>query len=158
VRFTRRVLREATGWGDTQLKLHLSRLVELEHVLVHRAERGQGFVYELLYDGDGTAAPHLSGLIDPQALAAGGYDARRSGLAAERSALEGKRAAAGRPVAGVWAAPGQQEEAAKEEGLVSTFTESAGAAPKPLFPPAAKLNGSHPPHPIVANSSLAASL
>jgi DNA primase catalytic core len=156
VRFTRRVLREATGWGDTQLKLHLARLVELEHLLVHRAERGQGFVYELLYDGDGTAAPHLSGLIDPEALSPHGYDARRSGLVAERSALEGKRAAASRPLAGGWTAPGQQEEAAKEEGPVSTFTESADAAPKPLFPPAARLNGSHAPNPI-AHSSLAAS-
>jgi hypothetical protein len=125
--------------------------------LVHRAERGQGFVYELLYDGDGTAAPHLSGLIDPEALAPHGYDARRSGLAAERSALEGKRAAAGRPVAGGWAAPGQPEEAAKEEAGRSVLTESASVAAKPLFPPAAKLNGSHAPHPIVANSSLAAS-
>jgi hypothetical protein len=153
VRFTRRVLREATGWGDTQLKLHLARLVELEHLLVHRAERGQGFVYELLYDGevggDGTAAPHLSGLIDPKTLSPRGYDARRSGL-------DGKRAAAGRPVAGGWAAPGQQQEAAKEEGDSSVFTESADAAPKSLFPRAAKLNGSHAPNPIAA-SSLAAS-
>ena len=161
VRFTRRVLREATGWGDTQLKLHLARLVELEHLLVHRAERGQGFVYELLYDGPSagnhTAAPHLSGLIDPEALAPHGYDARRSGLAAERAGLEGRWAAASRPVAGGWAPPGQQEEAAKEEGLISSFTESADDAPKPLFSPAAKLNGSHAPHPI-APSSLAASL
>ena len=50
-RFTRRELREATGWGDTQLKVHLARLAELELLLVHRAERGQGFCYELLYDG-----------------------------------------------------------------------------------------------------------
>jgi hypothetical protein len=156
VRFTRRVLREATGWGDTQLKLHLSRLVELEHVLVHRAERGQGFVYELLYDGDGTAAPHLSGLIDPEALAPHSYDARRSGAAAEQSGLKGRRAAAGRPVAGGWAAPGQQEEAAKEEGGSNVFTESADTAPKSLFPPAVRLNGSHAPNPI-APSSLAAS-
>ena len=133
------MLREATGWGDTQLKLHLARLVELEHLLVHRAERGQGFVYELLYDGPSagnhTAAPHLSGLIDPEALAPHGYDARRSGVTAERSALEGRWAAASRPVAGGWAASGQQEEATKEEGLISTFTESADDAPKPLFSP-----------------------
>ncbi|MGA0588383.1 hypothetical protein ACO2Q2_14840 [Dyella sp. KRB-257] len=30
-RFTRRELREAVGWGDTQVKLHPSRLVEHEH-------------------------------------------------------------------------------------------------------------------------------
>jgi DNA primase len=64
LRFTRADLRAAISWGDTQLKLHLSRLAELEYLLVHRAERGQGYVYELLYDGDGCAAPHLSGLLD----------------------------------------------------------------------------------------------
>jgi len=64
LRFSRADLRAATGWGDTQLKLHLARLAELEYVLVHRAERGQGYVYELLYDGDGSKVPHLSGLLD----------------------------------------------------------------------------------------------
>jgi hypothetical protein len=61
VRFTRKDLRAATGWGDTQLRVHLERLVSLEYLIVHR---GQRFDYELLYDGDGGAAPHLSGLID----------------------------------------------------------------------------------------------
>jgi DNA primase len=63
LRFSRADLRAATSWGDTQLKLHLARLAELEYVLVHRAERGQGYVYELIYDGNGHAAPHLSGLL-----------------------------------------------------------------------------------------------
>ena len=50
VRFTRREVREASGWegADTQLKVHLGRLVELEYLLVHRGGRGQSFVYELL--------------------------------------------------------------------------------------------------------------
>ncbi|TAK40701.1 MAG: toprim domain-containing protein [Betaproteobacteria bacterium] len=84
VRFTRGELRAATGWGDTQLKLHLARLAELEYLLVHRAERGQGYVYELLYDGDAATPMHLSGLIDVAALHA--YDDSRSGSEAERSA------------------------------------------------------------------------
>jgi hypothetical protein len=50
-RFSRRQMREATKWGDTQLKVHLGRLVELEYLLVHRGGRGQSFEYELLYDG-----------------------------------------------------------------------------------------------------------
>jgi DNA primase catalytic core len=87
LRFTRRQLRELTGASDTPLKVHLARLIELEFVLVHRAERGQGHVYELLYDGDGSSQPHLSGLIDVAALASfGTYDARRSGVKGERSA------------------------------------------------------------------------
>jgi DNA primase len=96
LRFTRRRLRDALGWGDTQLKLHLSRLAELELLLIHR-QTGGGFAYELVYDGDGGAVPHLSGLIDPASLS---YDGSRSGLAATRPApgrgVVGLRPGAGR--------------------------------------------------------------
>lgn len=64
-RFSRREVREVTSWGDTQLRLHLDRLVDLEYVLVHRGGRGQSFVYELLYDGKGKdGKPFVPGLID----------------------------------------------------------------------------------------------
>jgi DNA-binding transcriptional ArsR family regulator len=64
-RFSRRQLREYTGLSDTQLRVHLERLTQLEYVLVHRGMRGQSFVYELLFDGPAASeAPHLSGLID----------------------------------------------------------------------------------------------
>jgi hypothetical protein len=43
--FTRRELREATGMGDSQLKVHLSRLVDLEFVVANRA--GPATSYEL---------------------------------------------------------------------------------------------------------------
>ena len=66
--FSRRELRDHAGLGDTQVRLHLGRLVELEYVLPHRGRQGQNFVYELLYDGADEAAPHLSGLIDPETL------------------------------------------------------------------------------------------
>lgn len=62
--FSRRAVREHTGLSDTQLRTHLDRLVCLEYLLTHRGARGQSFVYELLYDGDGGAVPHLSGLLD----------------------------------------------------------------------------------------------
>jgi hypothetical protein len=155
VRFTRRELREKIGWGDTQLKLHLARLVELEHLLVHRAERGQGFVYELLYDGPlgeaAGAAPHLSGLIDPASLLPPrDYDARRSGANADRSGPDADRPPLGRGAVGVWPGPGRSEAAAKDEDAVGDFAESADPAGKPLFPPAARLNGSHVSHPVLA--------
>jgi hypothetical protein len=51
VRFTRRELRERAPWGDTQLKLHLRRLEELEYVTAHR--RGPNVQYELRYGGEG---------------------------------------------------------------------------------------------------------
>ena len=105
VRFTRADLRAATGVSDSQLKVHLARLAELEYLLIHRALRGQGFVYELLYDGDAQASVHLSGLIDTAALQNCGYDA-------QRPALKGERPDPGRGAAGVQPAGGRTIEMA----------------------------------------------
>jgi hypothetical protein len=69
VRFTRRDVREATCWGNSQLSVHLKRLVELEYLVVHRGKNGQRYVYELLYRGEGQQGqPFLMGLIDPAKL------------------------------------------------------------------------------------------
>jgi len=106
VRFTRREVREASGWGgggDTQLKVHLSRLVDLEHLLVHHGGRGQSFVYELLWDGRGQDGdPVLSGLLDPAELAPlpQGYDVKWSGSEPGWSGLEAERSGSGRPLVG----------------------------------------------------------
>ena len=82
VRFTRRQLREHSGWGDTQLKVHLARLVSLELLFVRRGEHG-AYLYELALD----TASHV-------------YDADRSGLEADRSG-------AGRPPVGPRSGPGR---------------------------------------------------
>ena len=97
VRFSRRDLRERCAWGDTQLKVHLARLVELELVIVHKGGRGQSFVYELAWDGSGRdGRPFLTGLIDPATLApdpdpapapAAAYDPDRSGSNRTRSGV-----------------------------------------------------------------------
>jgi DNA primase catalytic core len=64
-RFTRRQAREAVGWGDSQLKIHLDRLMELEFLLAHRGRQGQTYTYELLYQGeDAEGRARLLGLID----------------------------------------------------------------------------------------------
>ena len=64
-RFSRREVRERTEWGQTQLRVHLERLIEMEYVVVHRGKQGQGFVYELGYDGGGKdGAPFVSGLLE----------------------------------------------------------------------------------------------
>jgi DNA primase len=69
VLFRARELREFAGWGNSQLHVHLGRLVELEYVLAHRADHGQGFVHELVYDGQGKDGRRfMSGLIDPAKL------------------------------------------------------------------------------------------
>ena len=67
--FTRKQAREATGWGDTQLRIHLDRLVELEYLVAHRGRRGQAFDYELVYRGeDADGRAQLLGLIDADGL------------------------------------------------------------------------------------------
>ncbi len=69
--FSRKDLRANSGWGNTQLRLHLDRLVDMEYLLVHRGSRGQSYVYELLYDGQGKNGDEfLMGLIDVEQLKA----------------------------------------------------------------------------------------
>ena len=109
VRFSRREAREATAWGDTQLRVHLERLVAMEYLLVHRGQRGQSFVYELVYDGDGSAAPYLSGLIDVATMAT----SRGS---------QGENAGPSRPDCGVNAAP---VRTAEKPTSASTTTSAA---------------------------------
>jgi len=69
VRFSRKDVRDTTGWSDTQLRVHLGRLAELEYLAAYRDGAGGRFVYELVYDGHGEAEPHLSGLIDASTIA-----------------------------------------------------------------------------------------
>ncbi len=69
-RFTRRMLREHVGWGQTQLRVHLGRLVEMEYILAHRAGSG-GTLYELAWSGEGQdGSPFIVGLSEPSSLAA----------------------------------------------------------------------------------------
>ena len=108
-RFSRRDVRQHTGWGHTQLKIHLHRLEELEYLLVHRGGRGQSFVYELLYQGEGQdGAPFLTGLLDPDTLAHH-YDGNRSGFSANWSGSEAEKSGAGRPQVGAKSGGGRDD-------------------------------------------------
>ncbi len=99
-RFSRRDVREYTGWGNTQLKVHLHRLEELEYLLVHRGGRGQSMVYELLYNGEGEEnQAFMMGLIDSDALKHG-YDKKKSGV-------NGKWSGSSRPQVGVKSGSGR---------------------------------------------------
>jgi hypothetical protein len=77
-RFSRRMLREAIQWGDTQLRVHLERLLELEYLLAHREGPGGKYVYELVYTvvasqeqhQTGEHRAHLAGLMDVAQLQA----------------------------------------------------------------------------------------
>jgi DNA primase len=98
VRFTRRELRERLSLGDTQLKVHLARLVSLELVHAHRGAHG-AYLYELAWNSADAGADGalLPGVIDPhQPAGEHDYDPDRSG--------------GGRPPVGGRSAPGRPAE------------------------------------------------
>jgi DNA primase len=95
-RFTRKDVREFTGWGNTQLKIHLKRLEEMEYLIVHRGKRGQTFEYELIYDGVFNDKLHLMGLIDVKKIQC---DEKKSGLNKSKSPL-GRDEVGGQSVGG----------------------------------------------------------
>jgi hypothetical protein len=67
IRFSRRQARERLALGDTQLWVHLRRLVVAEYLLVHPARRGRGVFYEPAFDGSSTTdVRHRSGQIRPK--------------------------------------------------------------------------------------------
>ncbi|HYA16775.1 MAG TPA: CHC2 zinc finger domain-containing protein [Bryobacteraceae bacterium] len=90
-RFTRRTLREYTGrgdtrWGDTQLRVHLRRLEEMEYLSVRHGGQGQTFVYK--YDA------HCAGSNDNFAgpednFAGGARPLRGAGFTENRSTESG---------------------------------------------------------------------
>jgi DNA primase catalytic core len=124
IRLTRREVREATGIGDTQLRVHLERLVALEYLLVHRGARGQSFIYELRYDGKGRdGAPFVPGLIDVQALLAAATTATSRGQA-------GQFAGASRPQRGANAGASRVDESAAAPASAPHSEESSAASPK----------------------------
>ena len=129
VRFSRRELRESCAWGDTQLKVHLARLVELEYLVVHRAERA-GYSYELAWDGAGRdGSAFLVGLLDPAALdAATAYDSDRSGQ-------NGSRSGPGRPPVGGWSGGGRTGTEPMNGQVKATITANAnGSRPERTSP------------------------
>ena len=63
-RFTRREVRERTGWSLTQVRVHLERLVEMEYLAIRHGRNGAAYLYELLIDARQPAEQCSIGLID----------------------------------------------------------------------------------------------
>jgi DNA primase catalytic core len=138
-RFSRRALREAIGWGDTQLKLHLARLVDLEYLVTHRAARG-AHEYELLYDGGGEdGRAYVPGLIDVDALKHA-YDLPRSGV-------NGERSGSGRGLVGPRSGGGREDKSAKTSNKLNTYVKSPSETAKTQY------SGEEAPGPVVAIAS-----
>lgn len=109
LRFTRREVREATGWGDTQLKVHLRRLEELEYLLTRRD--GTRLVYELAWGGEGRdGSPFVMGLIDTADLVAAEQGANEWRYDGDRAGLEDYPAGSGRHPVGGWSEVGREAE------------------------------------------------
>jgi hypothetical protein len=65
VRFTRRTVRGVLGLSDTQLRVHIDRLVTLEYVRAHTGQNGSLYTYSLAFDGHAECdAPQFMGLAD----------------------------------------------------------------------------------------------
>jgi energy-coupling factor transporter ATP-binding protein EcfA2 len=68
--FSRRELREKTGWSETQTRLHLERLLELEYLTVRGGRNGVALKYELLTDAEEMPDAYHVGLLDIETLKA----------------------------------------------------------------------------------------
>jgi hypothetical protein len=148
-RFSRRSLREAVQWGDTQLRLRLERLVDLEYLLAHREGPGGKYVYELAYQVADEARAQVAGLMDVASLAAltTPTAAKSRGTTAEVAAMS--RAGSG-PIAG----QSRGGESPGEPDAVGLAGDSAEVDAKPRL---LKGNGQARSYPqTVAASSLAA--
>jgi hypothetical protein len=126
--------------------VHLARLAELEYLLVHRVKAGQGFEYELLYDGEGESGERfLMGLSAPEHAAEHAYDDRRSGSAEARPAP-------GRGAVGVLSGGGRNRESAATPPPARHSGEDAADAPESHV---TLLNGdarSYPHRPLAASA------
>jgi DNA primase catalytic core len=110
-RFSRRDVRGFTGWGDTQLRVHLGRLEQLEYLIVHRGGRGQSFVYELAFAiEEHSSRPIMPGLIDVEKLGGRNYDGNFAGSGSEFAGQAGRNAGPARGQNGRVAAGSRSEE------------------------------------------------
>ena len=67
-RFTRRELREASGWGETYVRRILSELVRMEHVIVVFSGIRRTLSYEYFREAEETGNSYINGLADVSAL------------------------------------------------------------------------------------------
>jgi DNA primase catalytic core len=146
VRFSRRSLRESLSWSDTQLRVHLDRLVELEYLIAHRDGPGGKFVYELLYDGKGAdGKPFVPGLIDVEQLRAAPTTSNSRGLDSE---VAGRLRVGRGPVAGGL----RVDESAGDPVSAPVSEKSTRKKPKTHVSRGNGQDGGYVPVPLAAHS------
>jgi DNA primase len=72
-RFTRKAIREISGWSETQTRLHLQRLEDMEFIRCCGGKFGAAMSYELLTDATAPDVLTSIGLIDPATLKASAF-------------------------------------------------------------------------------------
>ena len=79
--FSRRQIREYTGWSDFQIRTHIRELEEMEYLYSVAGKHGKEYIYELNYTGGGEDGGHfLIGLISIAELK---KRAKKTGLPAD---------------------------------------------------------------------------
>jgi DNA primase len=107
-RFSRKDVRAYSAWGNTQIRIHLDRLMEMEYVLSHRGKRGQSYEYELLYQNEGEEQQRfVMGLIDVKKL-------KNNTTVKSSRGCEAQLAGSKRPQNGGLAVPLRDDEKAKK--------------------------------------------
>ena len=115
-RFTRKEVRDHSGWGNTQLKVHIKRLEEMEYLLIHRGSRGQSFIYELLYSGEGESGQRFQqGLLNLNDK----YDKKKSGL-------NGELSGSSRPLVGTKSVGSQIHQDQNQQDIETLIIEDEG--------------------------------
>ena len=67
--FSRRDIREFTGWSNTRLHVHLKELVDFEYIVIETGRNGMPFRYRLAWEGQGKDGRRfMLGLADPEKL------------------------------------------------------------------------------------------
>ena len=148
VQFTRRTVRGHLGLSDTQLRVHLDRLVQLDYVAVHGGKPGQRFAYSLLFDGDAEReGPQLMGLSDGETQTSRGKSVTSRGqtpnLAGGLRAVRGGVAATSRGSETGRTASNDAGSASLENAVLETARTRTPTARR-------KLNGSDDPGPLFA--------
>ncbi len=67
-KFTRKLIREKTGWSDWQIRTHVKELEELEYLKSRAGAWGKEYVYELAWDGEDDGNQFNIALVDPDSL------------------------------------------------------------------------------------------
>ncbi|MFZ5863297.1 MAG: CHC2 zinc finger domain-containing protein [Nitrospirota bacterium] len=142
VRFSRKDVRDHTGWGETQLRVHLERLAQMEYLLVHRGGRGQSFVYELVWDAQAEISDaHLPGLLDVAALQSAPTTQSSRGEVDEFAGLS-------RPLRGASSGTSPVAENPELRGKMPPFLVADAVAPENAPPVPKRVNGTTYPQAV----------